>query len=151
RTEAPRWIVSGQVTYNNKGAVTERYLPYFSSSPDYTREPGLLDTLPPPTVLHYDPLGRQIRTDTPKGFFTATVYSPWAVTAYDEDDTVLDSPFYQHFPAQGHEAERAALDLAARFYNTPAVTILDVAGRKVRELANNLGAVTPADLAPIVV
>jgi RHS repeat-associated protein len=149
-----RWIVSGQVTYNNKALVTERYLPYFSPGPDYTREPGLLAALPGPTVLHYDPLGRLIRTDTPKGFFSATVYSPWAVTSYDEDDTVLDSTFYQHFPVdpptEEGKAERAALDMAATFYNTPSVAILDVAGRTVRELVNNLGAVTPADLEPIV-
>ena len=33
----------------------------------------------PPTVLHYDALAREVRTDTPKGFFTRVEYSPWAV------------------------------------------------------------------------
>jgi RHS repeat-associated protein len=147
-----RWITSGQVTYNNKGMVTERYLPFFSPDPAYERRaPG---PLPPPTVYHYDPLGRVIRTDTPKGFFSAVSYSPWTVRGYDEDDTVRDSAFYRNFPEHPDtptgKAERAALDLAAGFYNTPATAILDESGRIVRTLADNLGGITPADLAAVV-
>jgi RHS repeat-associated protein len=146
-----RWAVSGQVTYNNKALIVRQYLPRFSPVPDYDPDwqPGPL----PPTISRYDPLGRLVRIDKPKGFCTRTTYSPWMVAAYDEDDTVVESPFYRQFPADpatpAERAERAALDAAASFCNTPAIAILDPSGRTVRTLSNNLGGVTTATLEPI--
>ena len=149
-----RWIVSGQVTYNNKALELRRYLPRFSPTPRFEPDWSPGDELPPPIVSHYDPLGRLIRTDSPKGFFSKTVYSPWEIRAYDEDDTVIESRFFSDFPADpttaAEKSQQAALRATVRSYNTPAVAVLNTSGRTVRTLANNLGGVTPADLAPIV-
>lgn len=142
--ENQRWIVSGRTVYNNKGDTAEQYLPWFSPVPDYEEYVQMPSV--PPTGFHYDAIGRLIRTDTPKGFFTKVEFSPWEMKTYDEDDTVKDSTFYINFPAKpttpGEKNERDALDKAAAFYNTPAVDILDTLGRIVRSLQNNLGAVT---------
>ncbi|HYH81168.1 MAG TPA: SpvB/TcaC N-terminal domain-containing protein, partial [Longimicrobium sp.] len=151
---APRWIVSGRTTYNNKGKPAEQHFPTFSGTPGYEgpRAPGAPAAVPP-TVLHYDPLGRVVRTDTPKGFFTRVEYSPWRVTRYDEDDTVCESAYYQSFPArpatQAGQDERDALDKAARFHGTPTVEVLDNQGRTVRTVQDNLGAVSAGDLAGV--
>jgi RHS repeat-associated protein len=155
--EAPqRWIVSGRTVYNNKGNPAEQYLPYFSPIPEYENQQQITKQglVPPPTVFHYDALSRLIRTDTPKGFFAKVEFSPWHLKHYDEDDTVLDSAYFKNFPThpntQEAKNEKAALDKATAFYNTPSVDILDNLGRTVRSLQNNLGAVTASDLKNIV-
>lgn len=53
-----RWMVSGRTVYNNKGKATKQYLPYFSNTPRYENQQAIVqeDLVPPPTVIHYDPL-----------------------------------------------------------------------------------------------
>ena len=149
-----RWIVSGRTVFNNKGKPAEQYLPYYSNTAAYETQKEIVDEklVPPPTILHYDPLEREIRVDTPKGFFTKVTFTPWEEKHYDEDDTVKESAYYKDNinNAGLSPEEKAALNQAARFYNTPTVTVLDNAGHTIRTIANNLGAVPPDAFAHIV-
>jgi hypothetical protein len=160
-----RWIVSGRTVYNNKGNPAEQYQPYFSATPDYEDQSAITGghLVPPPSVIHYDPLQRVIRTDSPKGFFSQVKFTPWETESYDENDTVLHSIYYQSFikayddfhaqyttapgraqagAKQSLDNEYDALSKAAACYNTPAVALLDNQGRTFRSLMNNLGRVS---------
>ena len=94
---------------------------------------------------------------TRKGFFTGTVYQPWLTRDYDENDTVLDAPYYLDFmahyppnPTPAQIEEKAVLEQAALCYNTPLAYALDNAGQKCRMIACNLGNVPPDAFAAIV-
>lgn len=157
-----KWIVSGRTVYNNKGKPCEQYLPYFSDVPAFEPQQEIVDQklVPPPTVIRYDPLLRPIRTDTPKGFFSRVEFTPWEEKHYDQDDTVMDSAYFTEFikhypkppekPTQAQVDELDALNKAAKFYNTPSISILDTGGNPIRVIQNNLGNVTPDDFKNIV-
>lgn len=133
-----RWQVSGRTVYNNKGEPFEQYLPYFINTALYENQKDI--TCPPPTVIHYDPLNRPIRQDTPKGFFSKTEFTPWEQHIYDEDDTVLQSEFYQkNYPSKLSPDEKDAIDKAILFYNTPSIKVLDSMGHTFLSVQNNLG------------
>lgn len=138
-----RWLVSGRTVYNNKGLAAEQYLAYFSNTPNYESQKEITEEgiVPPPATLFYDPLLRLVRQDTPKGFFTKVVYTAWEELHFDEDDTVLDSPYYKWFvanypanPTQEQKDEKDALDKAARFYNTPTINVKDQTASNIREI-----------------
>ncbi|NII29299.1 sugar-binding protein [Pseudoflavitalea sp. X16] len=132
------WQVTGRTVYNNKGKPCEQYLPYFTASPDYEDQESIPG--PPPTVTHYDPLLRVIRIDTPKRFFSRVAFTPWEQLQYDEDDTILDSWFYQHeYPGNLTPNEVDAIKKAVAFYNTPSGTIFDNSGHPFLDVRNNLG------------
>ena len=148
-----RWIVSGRTSYTSRGQPVQEYLPYYTATPDFGPPPSA----PPPRVMNYDPLGRVVQVNEPKGYFTSTVYTPWQRQYYDEDDTVLDSPYYQQFmasypanPTPAQQAEKAALDKAASFYGTPGISVFDNVSHPVRDITNSLGNITPDTLATIV-
>ncbi len=154
-----RWIVSGRTVYNNKGKPCEQYLPYFSNTPLFETQKEIVDEglVPPPTVIHYDPLLRVIRIDTPIGFFSKVEFTPWEEKHYDEDDTVKDSAYYidfmKNYPekaTQKQKDEKDALDKAAKFYNTPSISVLDNLDNKIRDIVNNLGNVSPDSFNDIV-
>ncbi|MEI9806810.1 MAG: toxin TcdB middle/C-terminal domain-containing protein [Bacteroidota bacterium] len=126
-----RWIVSGRTVYNNKGKPCEEYLPYFSNTPLYETQTEIVSEklVAPPAITHYDPLQRIIRVDTPKGFFTKVEFTPWVQKYFDEDDTVLHSPFYkENYPKKLSVPEKEALDKAAAFFDTPTINVTDNAG-----------------------
>lgn len=143
-----RWLVSGRTVYNNKGLEAEQYLAYFSNIPHYETQKEITEEgiVPPPARYYYDPLQRLVREDTPKGFFTKVEYTAWEESHFDEDDTVLDSEYYKWFmanypsdPTQAQKDEKNALDKAARFYNTPAIYVLDNAAGRIREIQTEEG------------
>lgn len=141
---AEYWLVSGRTVYNNKGNPCEQYLPFYDNTPDYESQKYLEDdkNIAPPSVIHYDPLQRVTRIDTPKGFFSKEIYTPWQVETFDENDTVLGSDFYinfiAHYPKSPPERTQAqidemdALEKAARFSNTPVVNVMDNMGFTIR-------------------
>ncbi|MBS1915553.1 MAG: hypothetical protein JST87_04700 [Bacteroidetes bacterium] len=140
------YLVSGRVIYNAKGYVGRSWLPSYSGDyayrPDWARE--IAPALPGPTTYTYDGLNRVIRTDTPKGFFTKTIYGTWEERYFDEDDTVIESSYYQEFMGSHSEGdEYDALKQAARFYNTPSVSLYDGMARTVISTKDNLGRVSP--------
>ncbi|SEW52795.1 SpvB/TcaC N-terminal domain-containing protein [Chitinophaga arvensicola] len=153
-----KWQASGRVVYNNKGGVAELYLPYYSDSPHYESQQDLVkEFVPPPTITQYDALGRPIRTDFPKGFYSSIVYTPWEEKAYDPDDTVITSPYYISFmanypanPTQEQINEKDALQKAAAFFNTPAIQIRDNTGSVFLKIQDNLGYVANTAFAAIV-
>jgi len=131
------WVVSGRTVYNNKGEPCEHYLPYFNAIPQYEPQQQIAEQqgVPPPTIIHYDPLLRIIRQDTPKGFFSKVEFTPWEEKHFDDNDTVIDSPYYIDFmnhyppePTQQQKDDKDALDKAALFYNTPEIKIVDNTG-----------------------
>ncbi|MBB6498857.1 Rossmann-like fold-containing protein [Pedobacter cryoconitis] len=126
----PRWLVSGRTVYNNKGKPFEEYLSYFSDNPNYELQQNIEAAQHiPPTQTFYDPLLRVIRINSPKGFFSKIEFSSWEEKYYDEDDTVLDSVYYQtNYPDKLSPDEKDALDKAAIFFNTPTIKITDNTG-----------------------
>lgn len=75
-------IVSGIVTYDQRGQVKEQYLPYLVSntssfnSPSYSGYHFSFD---------YDPVGRLTQTTNPDGTYSSTNYSDWTLTKTDEN------------------------------------------------------------------
>ncbi|WP_160717882.1 SpvB/TcaC N-terminal domain-containing protein [Chitinophaga solisilvae] len=141
---ADKWLVSDRKVFNNKGKACETYASFFSDTPDYETQDQItsLYKVPPPVITHYDPLGRIIRVDTSKGFYTKTEFSSWEKAVFDEDDTVITSVYYQQFmanyppePTQQEIDEKDALDKAARFNNTPMLQILDNMAHTIRTIA----------------
>ncbi|WP_145588313.1 SpvB/TcaC N-terminal domain-containing protein [Yersinia rochesterensis] len=84
-----RWAVSGRVEYDNKGLAVRAYQPYFLNdwryiSDDSARKDTYADT-------HvYDPLGREIKVITAKGYIRRAQYFPWFVISEDENDTATE-------------------------------------------------------------
>ncbi|WP_421921236.1 SpvB/TcaC N-terminal domain-containing protein [Marinifilum sp.] len=89
-----RWVGTGRTVYNNKGEVVRQYEPYFSTTHEYEDEEVLVQHGVGP-VLHYDALGRNIKTDLPDGTLTKVEFTPWEQYNYDQNDTVLESQWYQ--------------------------------------------------------
>jgi RHS repeat-associated protein len=131
-----RWLSSGRTVYNNKEKPIKQYEPFYVAGHNYSSESffGSYGVTP---ILHYDPLLRVIRTDTPKGFFIKVEFTPWEIRKYDENDTVLDSIFYSNFPSPPwgeDEGEGQALSKAVAHYNTPQVSLLDTLGREYQSI-----------------
>ncbi|NEP22625.1 SpvB/TcaC N-terminal domain-containing protein [Moorena sp. SIO3I6] len=130
-----RWLSSGAVVYNNKGNPVQEYEPYYIDTHEYVDNPTL-NQFGVSSVLHYDPLQRVVRVDTPKGFFTKVEFTPWQEKHYDENDTIEESSYYQENidTLDSNSPEYQALVKAAQFYNTPDIKILDNLGRIIRDI-----------------
>ena len=130
------WITSGRTDFNDRGEAVRVYTPYAASDPGF-------DPHPPSDHLRYsyDSQGRLIRTDQPKGFFSKTVYSPWATVEFDENDTVRDSRFYSEHAGDSNPAfarEAAALQQAARDQDTPNTSHFNPRGQFIQLTRINL-------------
>ena len=137
-----RWIGSGRTVYNNKGNRIKQYEPFFSDTAAYEAEAELVETGVTP-ILHYDPLGRVTWTELPDGTLTRVVFNPWEQETWDQNDTVVESPWYRELgspdPAGAEPADpqvRAAW-LAAQHAGTPARADLDSLGRTFATVADN--------------
>jgi RHS repeat-associated protein len=136
-----RWIGNGRAIKDNKGNVVKAYEPYYSSIPDYEDEAELVERGVSP-LMHYDPLGRLIRTDFPNGTYSKVEFTAWEQTTWDQNDTVADSDWYAERYSYGGADEallkekRAAL-LASDHANTPTVVHLDTLGRPFLTIAHN--------------
>ncbi|MBL7797366.1 MAG: hypothetical protein JNJ90_12790, partial [Saprospiraceae bacterium] len=132
----PRWVGNGRTVFNNKGKPVKQYEPYFSHNYDYEKEAELVEYGVTP-VLHYDPLGRNIRTDLPDGTYTKVEFTPWEQSTWDQNDTALDSQWYADRgspdPAgpepNGSNYDKRAAFWAALHANTPKTEFLDTLGR----------------------
>ncbi len=67
------WLTTGAVRYNNKDLVVRKYEPFFTDKYTYTDQEALQKLGVSPT-LFYDPLGRLVLTEYPKGFRSKTLY-----------------------------------------------------------------------------
>jgi len=127
----PHWIATGRVVYDNKGNPIKQYEPYFSTTSDYESEASIVAT-GVTAILRYDPLGRVIRTDFPDGSYAKVVFDAWREEAWDRNDTVLDSVWYdEHTATEASPQEQRAASLAGEHANTPKVTHYDSLGRPV--------------------
>jgi RHS repeat-associated protein len=136
-----RWTTSGGRHYNGLGLPDREYEPYFTDHWNFTDHPEL-NQLGASITLHYDALGRVIRTDYPKGdmaaaFFSSVVRKPWSQTDWDQDDTIKRSDYYRYYIDPGGHGplppgEHDALVKAAAFDNTPRISHLDPRGLVVR-------------------
>lgn len=130
-----RWLVSGRTIYNNKEKPIRQYEPFYSSLATFETEAELGQYGVSP-LIHYDPLGRVIKVDSPDGFFSEVRFSAWEIQSFDQNDTIERSERYQ----LNRDAERRtispeewqALEASLLHKNTPTIASLDTLGRTVR-------------------
>jgi len=132
-----QWIGSGKTVYNNKGKPVMQYEPYFSTTPAYEEAPA--NGVSP--VIHYDPVGRVIRTDFPDGSFSKTEFDGWVQIIYDQNDTVntTDNAWYQQNYYSSDPLNTDAAKKAVANYDTPSSAHLDPLGRNFYTVAYNGG------------
>lgn len=132
-----RWIGNGRTVLNNKGNPVKQYEPYFSVNPFYEDTKELVESGVTP-VMHYDALGRLIKTDLPDGSFTRVEFDAWKQATYDQNDTVKQSDWYEARIHGGMgDAAKQAAEKAAAHHNTPARVHLDSMGRSILSIADN--------------
>lgn len=137
-----RWVGTGRVVFDNKGHPVKKYEPFFSATPEYETEEKLVVVGVTP-ILRYDPLGRLIRTDLPNGTFSKVEFDPWRQITSDENDTILESRWYDDrgspapAAAEPSDPDTRAAWLAAKHADTPTVTHLDTLGRPFLAIADN--------------
>jgi RHS repeat-associated protein len=132
-----RWVGNGRTIVNNKGKTVKQYEPFFDSSPEYNTESELVE-IGFAAILYYDAMGRVIRAKNPNGTFSKVEFDAWMQQIWDENDTVLDSQWYQQRINGGMtKADQDAAQNAAVHYNTPLVIYSDSLGRQFLSVANN--------------
>lgn len=87
--EAGKWAVADAVGFNPRQGIQRRWLPYFTSGPDYAPPTGKAHT-----VFRYDARGRPVKETNPDGSFRSTAYRPLERTEYDEEDNLVGGPHY---------------------------------------------------------
>jgi RHS repeat-associated protein len=131
-----RWIANGKTILNNKGKPVKQYEPCFTDSHKFEE---LLEVGVTP-IMYYDSAGRLIRTELPDGTFSRVEFTPWHVTSFDPNDTVLEpgnSWYAQRTISTASEQNQRAAQLAAEHSDTPSTVILDSLGRGVISIAHN--------------
>ncbi|MEC4686088.1 MAG: SpvB/TcaC N-terminal domain-containing protein [Nitrospirota bacterium] len=150
-----RWIGNGRTVLNNKGNAVKQYEPYFSVTHQYEDLKELVETGVTP-ILHYDAMGRLIKTEMPDNTFSKTVFDAWKQSIYDPNDTILESSWYHNrtnrlidaeLTAAGKDPgrEKVAADKAAKHAGTPAIQHFDTLGRSVLSVEHNRNIATDAD------
>ncbi len=133
-TDPPYVVVSGWQVYDNKGRVVEKYEPFFSTGWDYDPDAQNGEKI----TLHYDSLGRVVRTVNPDGSEHRTIHgiplaladpdkavpTPWETYTYDANDNAGRTHAADSIGYQSH-------------WNTPASIEIDALGRTVRALQRN--------------
>lgn len=125
------WLTRDQVVRDQKDQVVIASVPYIVADVGYDADPSV-----PAFRSIYDAVGRIVHVDTPKGFFTRTVYSAWSSVFYDEDDTVKESTYYiEHINDTNPDFadERDALVKSAKLADTPTTSFLDSQGQPIVE------------------
>jgi RHS repeat-associated protein len=125
----PRWVGTGRTVFDNKGNPVKKYEPFFSptslfESDDAVAAAGVC------VVLHYDPLGRLIRTTNPDTTYRTVTFDAWTQTAADEDDNVHGTQWLTaHMAPTASKADALAAQVATTLSATPTVTTVDALGR----------------------
>lgn len=87
----PRWRISERVEYNNKGAVTRVFRPYFCNTHGYIRDSSFRE-FGPHDQQFYDALGRPIKVISAKGYVSFDSVHPWYRASHDFNDTEQPAP-----------------------------------------------------------
>ena len=119
-----RWLGNGRTILNNKGNALMTFEPYFSETPAYEDDATMREQGVSP-IMHYDALGRIIRTDFPDGTFQKQEFDAWTVVCYDAGDCVLESDWYKL-----HQNDRAGKQ-SEIYAETPSVICYDSLGQPV--------------------
>ena len=130
-----RWLGNGRTILNNKGNPVKQYEPYFSVTHQFEDVKELVETGVTP-IFHYDAAGRKIKTEFPDDTLSKTVYAAWEETTYDQNDTVLETDWYNNrflglidaeLTAAGKDParEKVAAERAAKHHDTPAIRHVD--------------------------
>lgn len=128
-----RWIGNGRTVVNNKGNVIKQYEPFFSVSAKYESVKELVEQ-GVTAVMHYDAPGRLIRADYPDGTFTKVEFDSWKQIVYDQNDTCVDSSWFEYRNDLGSGPDYDAAIQASAHYNTPKTLHFDTLGRPVLEV-----------------
>ena len=150
-----RWIGNGRKVLNNKGNAVKQYEPYFSVTHLYEDLKELVETGVTP-VMYYDAMGRLVKTMMPDTTFSKTEFDSWKQTVYDQNDTILESPWYHNrtnrlidgeLTAAGKDPgrEKLAADKAAKHANTPTTQHFDTLGRSILSVVHDKDLTTDAD------
>jgi RHS repeat-associated protein len=131
---AHRWIGKGKTVYNNKGKAVMQYEPYFSTTPAYEEAPVNGVT----SILHYDPIGRPIRTDFADGSYSQTIFDAWVQILYDQNDTVFGSNWFQQYSTSSDPEDQEAATKALADNDTPGAAHLDPLGRNFYTVSFNI-------------
>jgi RHS repeat-associated protein len=142
-----RWIGNGRTVLNNKGNPVKQYEPYFSTSHKYEDQKELVETGVTP-VIYYDALGRVIKTEFSDATSARTEFDSWKHRVFDQNDTILESPWHTNrvghlidaeLIAQGKDPAREKLsaEKAAKHADTPTVLHTDTLGRPVLQIEHN--------------
>lgn len=138
-----RWVGNGRTILDNKGNPIKQYEPYFSSTHKYESEAELVEYGVTP-IIHYDPLGRAIRTELPDDTLTRVEFTPWEQKSYDQNDTVKSSLWYtsRNSPNPDTEPEPTGKDeraawTSAKHADTPQIVRLDSLGRPFQTVDDN--------------
>ena len=143
RLERRRWIGTGRTVFDNKGNAVKKYEPFFSDTHEYEAERELVEWGVTP-ILRYDAIGRLARTDLPDGTLRKVVFHAWGQETWDENDTVIDSRWYEERgtpaasgPEPREDHRRRAAWLAAQHANTPSRAHVDSLGHTFLTEADN--------------
>ncbi|MEW6170763.1 MAG: toxin TcdB middle/N-terminal domain-containing protein, partial [Candidatus Omnitrophota bacterium] len=79
----PRQIISDIVKFDQRGQVSEKYLPYFVPASSNYVAPTFQT---PHITFEYDALGRNTRVINADGSFSQTIYNQWTITNIDENN-----------------------------------------------------------------
>lgn len=132
-----KWIVSNAVQYNAGGKIVHTYLNRFSDSWKY-QEKNNPEWHNQRSKHTYDLLQREIRIDTPKGFFSLMhILNAWEIQSYDYNDTLLESEYYKKGTWKSDPYQKAAIEKATRFYKTPTTIITDGLGHEIMTVSSN--------------
>ncbi|THF49172.1 hypothetical protein E6C50_13095 [Flavobacterium supellecticarium] len=136
-SKTSKWIVSNAVQYNAGGKIAYTYLSRFSDSWKY-QEKNNPEWHNQRSKHTYDLLQREIRIDTPKGFFSLIhILNAWETQAYDYNDTILESEYYKNGSWKSEQYEKNATEKAMLFYNTPTTIITDGLDREIMTVLSN--------------
>ncbi|HWK59058.1 MAG TPA: SpvB/TcaC N-terminal domain-containing protein [Parapedobacter sp.] len=137
-----RWLVGGHVVYNNKQLPVRQFEPFHSGTHVF-EDDTLLESYGVSIHQYYDAVGRMYRTDFPDATFSETLFTPWEVKSFDQNDTIERSMYkvFKEVQPVG-TPERMALDKSLAHKETPATIQFDPLGRDiVRTATNNDGTV----------
>lgn len=134
----PRWVGTGRTVFDNKGQPIKQYEPFFSATHEYEADEDLIEWGVTP-ILHYDPMGRLVRTEVPDGTVTRVTFTPWEQESWDANDTVLDAGnlWNAEYASSPEPMKRRAAQLASRHAGTPSVTVFDSLGRPFLAVEDN--------------
>lgn len=145
-----RWLGNGRTVLNNKGNPVKQYEPYFSVTHQYEDFKELVESGVTP-VMYYDALGRMIKTEMPDRTFSKVEFDSWKQVIYDQNDTVIQSDWYNkryhhlidaELIAEGKDPakEQTAAGKSGDHANTPTEHHLDTLGRPTLQIENNSAA-----------